>query len=117
MNNPFPGVQIVGTAQGDLSRKKKQNLGWTGVSEPPLPLSLSLSLSGFFFALIFFCSLTARRTQLSKCPEQANDEYVCNAFLSFFFQFLVGFESQNPSFSLEKKIKHCSYCNNIEISS
>ena len=103
VNNPFPGVQIVGTAQGDLSRKKKPNLGWTGVSEPPLSLSLSLSLSGFIFALIFFCSLTARRTQLSKCPEQANNEYVCNAFLSFFFQFLVGFEEQNPSFSLAKK--------------
>ena len=53
MNNPFPGVQIVGTAQGDLSRKKKQNVGWTGVSEPPLSLSLSLSLSGFFLPLFF----------------------------------------------------------------
>lgn len=86
MNNPFPGVQIVGTAQGDVSRKKKQSLGWTGVSERPLSFSLSLPLSFFFFfALTFFCPLTARRTQLSKCPEQANDEYVCNAFLSFFF--------------------------------
>ena len=95
MNNPFPGFQIVGTAQGDLSREKKQSLGWTGVSEPPLSSSLFLSSLSvfFFFALIFFCSLTARRTQLSKWPEQANDEYVCNAFLSFFFfQFLVGFE-------------------------
>ena len=104
MNNPFPGVQIVGTAQGDLSRKKKQSLRWTGVSEPPLSLSLSLSLSlplsfflFFFFALIFFCSLIARRTQLSKCPEQANDEYVCNAFLSFFF---------NSSLDLNSKILH-----------
>ena len=103
MNNPFPGVQIVGTAQGDLSRKKNRTWGGLGCQSPPLSLSLSLSLSGFIFALIFFCSLTARRTQLSKCPEQANNEYVCNAFLSFFFQFLVGFEEQNPSFSLAKK--------------
>ena len=87
MNNPFPGVQIAGTAQGDLSRKKTEpRVDW-GVRASSLLISLSLSLSGFFFffALIFFCSLTARRTQLSKCPEQANDEYVCNAFLSFFF--------------------------------
>ena len=94
MNNPFPGVQIVGTAQGDLSRKKIRTWGGLGCQSLLSPyLSLSLSLSGFFIAIIFFCSLTARRTQLSKCPEQANDEYVCNVFLSpFFFQFLVGFE-------------------------
>ena len=80
MNNPFPGVQIVGTAQGDLSRKKNRTWGGLGCQSLLSPyLSVSLSLS-----LIFFCSLTARRTQLSKCPEQANDEYVCNAFLSFF---------------------------------
>lgn len=97
MNNPFPGVQIVGTAQGDLSRKKKTEPGvdW-GVRASSLLISLSLPLR-FFFALIFFCSLTARRTQLSKCPEQANDEYVCNAFLSFFF---------NSSLDLNKKILH-----------
>lgn len=92
MNNPFPGVQIVGTAQGDLSRKKIRTWGGLGCQSLLSPY-LSLSPSQvFFFALIFFCSLTARRTQLFKCPEQANDEYVCNAFLSFFFQFLVGFE-------------------------
>ena len=92
MNNPFPGVQIVGTAQEDLSRKKIRTWGGLGCQSLLSPY-LSLSPSQvFFLPLFFFCSLTARRTQLSKCPEQANDEYVCNAFLSFFFQFLVGFE-------------------------
>ena len=98
MNNLFPGVRIAGTAQGDLSRKKTEpGVDW-GVRASSLLISLSLSLSGFFFALIFFCSLTARRTQLSKCPEQANDEYVCNAFLSFFFF--------NSSLDLNNKILH-----------
>ena len=52
MNNPFPGVQIVGTAQGDLSRKKKTEPGvdW-GVR------ASSLSPSQVFFLPLFFSAL------------------------------------------------------------
>ena len=55
MNNPFPGVQIVGTAQGDLSRKKT-NRAWGGLGCQSL-LSPYFSLSPsqvFFFCPYFF---------------------------------------------------------------
>ena len=57
MNNPFPGVQIVGAAQGDLSRKKIRTWGGLGCQSLLSPyLSLSLPLR-FFFLPLFFSAL------------------------------------------------------------
>ena len=57
INNPFPGVQILGTAQGDVSRKK--NRDWGGLGGQSLLSSpyLSLSPSQFFFFLPLFFSV------------------------------------------------------------
>ena len=117
MNNPFPGVQIVGTAQGDLSRKKIRTWGGLGCQSLLSPY-LSLSPSQVFFLPLFFSALWLRAApNYLNARNRLMTNMFATHFYPFFFQFLVGFEEQNLSFSLEKKIKHCSYCNNIEISS
>ena len=68
---PVSGVQIVGTAQRDVSRRKKKKRwgekGGENKGTPFPPLSLSLSLSSFLF---FPHSLTSRRAPLSERLEQ-----------------------------------------------
>ena len=66
---PVPGVQIVGTAQRDVSRrKKKERWGEKGGENKGTPFPpLSLSLSSFLF---FPRSLTSRRAPLSERLEQ-----------------------------------------------
>ena len=83
MNNPFPGVQIVGTAQGDLSRKKNRTWGGLGCQSLLSPyLSLSLPLR-FFFALIFSA------LWLRAAPNYLNtrNRLMTNMFATHFYPF------------------------------